>query len=210
MLELLGKTSSLHSDVVMMMMPLLLGVMLGVVLAAPVRRVRVVDDVDAEARRLASPDLDDAALGDSQLLLATLFSILSSLSSMLTVKATQWCGTSFTVVPIGVTVVAGSNFTKAACSSRASIFVGPNICGIWRSNGELILVETQALLFAFEFAGRRTSHYLQQDFSAKLSRPRGVKLASNGILKGERRNHNFDLIPSILTSIEILEAPWQI
>lgn len=53
----------MHS--VMMMVPLLLGVMLGVMLAAPVRRVRVVDHVDAEARWLASPDLDDAALGDA-------------------------------------------------------------------------------------------------------------------------------------------------
>lgn len=46
----------------------------------------------------------------------------SSSSSMFTVKATRWCGTSFMVVPMGVTVVAGSSFTKAACSSRASIF----------------------------------------------------------------------------------------
>lgn len=55
---------------VVMMVPLLLDVMLGVVLAAAVRRVSVVNHVDAVAGRLASPDLDDAALGDTYLLAA--------------------------------------------------------------------------------------------------------------------------------------------
>jgi len=57
---------------VMMMMPLLLGVMLGVVLAAAMRRISVVNHVDAVAGRLASPDLDDATLGDTHLLAAAL------------------------------------------------------------------------------------------------------------------------------------------
>lgn len=57
---------------VMMMVSLLLGVMLGVVLAASVRRVSVVNHVDAVARWLASPDLGDAALGDTHLLAAAL------------------------------------------------------------------------------------------------------------------------------------------
>lgn len=55
---------------VVMMMPLFLRVMLGVVLAAPVRRIGVIDHIDAEARWLASPDLDDTALGDARLLAA--------------------------------------------------------------------------------------------------------------------------------------------
>jgi len=44
--------------------------MLGMVLAAPVRRISMVDHVDAVAGRLASPDLGDAALGASRLLAA--------------------------------------------------------------------------------------------------------------------------------------------
>lgn len=57
---------------VMMMVSFLLGVMLGMVLAASVRRISVVNHVDAVARWLASPDLDDAALGDTHLLAAAL------------------------------------------------------------------------------------------------------------------------------------------
>lgn len=57
---------------VMMMVPLLLGVMLGVVLAAAMRRISVVNHVDAVAGRLASPDLGDATLGDTHLLAAAL------------------------------------------------------------------------------------------------------------------------------------------
>lgn len=57
---------------VMMMVPLLLGVMLGVVLAATMRRVSMVNHVDAVAGRLASPDLGDATLGDTHLLAAAL------------------------------------------------------------------------------------------------------------------------------------------
>ena len=57
---------------VMMMVSLLLGVMLGMMLAASVRRISVVNHVDAVARWLASPDLDNAALGDTHLLAAAL------------------------------------------------------------------------------------------------------------------------------------------
>lgn len=57
---------------VMMMVPLLLGVVLGVVLAATMRRISVVNHVDAVAGRLASPDLDDATLGDTHLLATAL------------------------------------------------------------------------------------------------------------------------------------------
>jgi len=53
---------------VMMMVSLFLDVMLGMVLAASVRRVSVVNHVDAVARWLASPDLNDAALRDTHLL----------------------------------------------------------------------------------------------------------------------------------------------
>jgi len=53
---------------VMMMVSLFLSVMLGMVLAASMRRVSVVNHVDAVARWLASPDLGDAALGDTHLL----------------------------------------------------------------------------------------------------------------------------------------------
>lgn len=60
----------------MMMMPLLLGVMLGMMLAAPMRRISVVNHVDAVARWLASPDLDNAALGDTHLLAAALMMTL--------------------------------------------------------------------------------------------------------------------------------------
>lgn len=55
---------------VMMMVSLLLGVMLGMVLAASVRRISMVNHVDAVARWLASPDLNYAALGDTHLLAA--------------------------------------------------------------------------------------------------------------------------------------------
>lgn len=57
---------------VMMMVPFLLGVVLGVMLAAAMRWISVVNHVDAVAGRLASPDLDDATLGDTHLLAATL------------------------------------------------------------------------------------------------------------------------------------------
>lgn len=60
---------------VMMMMSLLLGVMLGMVLAASVRRISVVN-VGAVARWLASPDLDDTALGDTHLLTPALMMTL--------------------------------------------------------------------------------------------------------------------------------------
>lgn len=53
---------------VMMMVPLLLSVVLRVVLAAAMRRISVINHVDAVAGRLASPDLGDATLGDTHLL----------------------------------------------------------------------------------------------------------------------------------------------
>ncbi|KYN07680.1 hypothetical protein ALC62_01354 [Cyphomyrmex costatus] len=109
----------MHS--VMMMVSLLLGVMLGMVLAASVRRISVVNHVDAVARWLASPDLDDATLGDTHLL-AALMMTRRQASRTIPRRLPRHRRTSFTVVPIGVTVVAGSSFTKAACNSRASMF----------------------------------------------------------------------------------------
>lgn len=64
----------MHS--VMMMVSLLLGVMLGMMLAASVRWISVVNHVDAVARWLASPDLGNTALGDTHLLAATLMMTL--------------------------------------------------------------------------------------------------------------------------------------
>jgi len=64
-------------SVMMMMMSLLLGVMLGMMLAAPVRRISMVDHVDAVAGRLASPDLGDAALGASRLLAALMMILMA-------------------------------------------------------------------------------------------------------------------------------------
>lgn len=61
---------------VMMMVSLLLGVMLGMMLAASVRWISVVNHVDAVARWLASPDLGNTALGDTHLLAATLMMTL--------------------------------------------------------------------------------------------------------------------------------------
>ncbi|KYN22939.1 hypothetical protein ALC57_04722 [Trachymyrmex cornetzi] len=107
---------------VMMMVSLLLGVMLGMVLAASVRRISVVNHVDAVARWLASPDLDNAALGDTHLLAAALMMTRRQTSRTIPGRLSRHRRISFTVVPIGVTVVAGSSFTKAACNSRASIF----------------------------------------------------------------------------------------
>lgn len=50
------------------------------------------------------------------------FSNVRSFSSKSTVNAIRWrAGSIFTFEPIGVTVVAGSSFTRAACNSRASI-----------------------------------------------------------------------------------------
>lgn len=66
---------------VMMMVPLLLGVMLGVVLAAAMWRISMVNHVDAVAGRLASPDLGDATLGDSHLLAAALMMMTSCQTS---------------------------------------------------------------------------------------------------------------------------------
>lgn len=60
-----------HS-VMMMMMPFLLGMMLGVMLAATMWWISMVNHVDAVAGWLASPDLDDATLGDTYLLAAAL------------------------------------------------------------------------------------------------------------------------------------------
>lgn len=62
---------------VMMMVSLLLDMVLGVMFVAPVRRVSVVNHVDAVAGRLASPNFNDAALGDdAYLLTAALMMIL--------------------------------------------------------------------------------------------------------------------------------------
>lgn len=50
------------------------------------------------------------------------FSNVRSFSSKSTVNAIRWrAGSIFTFEPIGVTVVAGSSLTRAACNSRASI-----------------------------------------------------------------------------------------
>lgn len=71
-----------------MMMSLLLGVMLGMMLAASMRRISVVNHVDAVARWLASPDLDNAALGDTHLLAAAL--MMTLMTRRQTGRAVSW------------------------------------------------------------------------------------------------------------------------
>lgn len=60
-----------------MMMSLLLRMMFTVVLATPVRRIGMINHVNAEAG-LASPDLDEITLGHTHLLLAGLMILMSS------------------------------------------------------------------------------------------------------------------------------------
>lgn len=79
----------MHS--VMMMVPLLLGVMLGVVLAAAVRRISMVNHVDAVAWWLASPDLGDAALGDTYLLTTAALMMILMTRRRQTVRAVARC-----------------------------------------------------------------------------------------------------------------------
>lgn len=73
---------------VMMMVSLFLDVMFGMVLAASVWRVSVVNHVDAVARWLASPDLDDATLRDTHLLAAAL--MMTLMTRRQTGRAVSW------------------------------------------------------------------------------------------------------------------------
>lgn len=77
-------------SVMMMMMPFLLGVVLGVVFAAPVRRISVIDHVDAVTGRLASPDFGDAALGAAPRLL-TAAALMMILMTRQTGRAVTRC-----------------------------------------------------------------------------------------------------------------------